>query len=89
VSKANECGQQMSLGTFASIIETRRTVKMNTNSFRQSLLIKCDEEFIKQDIYSDWNSEKEDYEKVKAKLNDAEWNEREEVLELRQMKIKR
>jgi translation initiation factor 4G len=89
VSKANECGQQMSQGTFASITEARRAAEMNTKSFSRSILNKCEDEFKKQDIYSDWNSEKEDYEKMKLKLNDTERNDREDVLEFRRMKIKR
>ena len=51
VSQAEECGQQMSTKIFTSEIECQNdAVKMNT--FKRSLLNKCEDEFNKQDIYT-------------------------------------
>ena len=50
VSQAEECGQQLSTKIFTSEIECHNdAVKMNT--FKRSLLNKCEDEFNKQDIY--------------------------------------
>ncbi|KAL7485405.1 hypothetical protein ACHAW6_011005 [Cyclotella cf. meneghiniana] len=89
VSKANECGQQMSQGTFGSKNEAILEAKKNTRSFKRSLLNMCEDEFKKQDIYSEWTLEKKGYEKMKVTLNDAERNKRAVELELRRMKIKK
>ena len=51
VSQAEECGQQVSTKIFTSEIECQNdAVKMNT--FKRSLLNKCEDEFNKQDIYT-------------------------------------
>lgn len=51
VSQAEECGQQLSTKIFTSEIECHNdAVKMNT--FKRSLLNKCEDEFNKQDIYT-------------------------------------
>jgi len=50
VTQAEECGQQLSSKIFTSEIECQNdAIKMNT--FRRSLLNKCEDEFNKQDIY--------------------------------------
>ncbi|KAL7531385.1 hypothetical protein ACHAXR_005262, partial [Thalassiosira sp. AJA248-18] len=88
VSKSDECGQQLSLEIFTSEIEAQsHATKMNT--FKRSLLNKCEDEFNKQDIYTDWKVEKKEYEKNKAKMEKKERNEKEEELEFRRMKIKK
>lgn len=88
ISKAAECGQQLSLEIFTSEIEAQNhATKMNT--FKRSLLNKCEDEFNKQDIYTDWKAEKKEYEKNKASLTEKEKAEKEEELEFRRMKIKK
>lgn len=88
VSQAEECGQQLSKKIFTSEIECQNdATKMNT--FKRSLLNKCEDEFNKQDIYKDWKVEKKEYEKTKSTLTEAERNEREEELEFRRIKIKK
>jgi translation initiation factor 4G len=50
LNQAEECGQQLSTKIFTSEIEAHNdAVKMNT--FKRSLLNKCEDEFNKQDIY--------------------------------------
>lgn len=88
VSKADECGQQLSLEIFTSEIEAQNhATKMNT--FKRSLLNKCEDEFNKQDIYTDWKAEKKAYEKEKAKLSEKERKEKESDLEFRRIKMKK
>lgn len=88
LSQAEECGQQLSTKIFTSEIECQNdATKMNT--FKRSLLNKCEDEFNKQDIYKDWKEEMKEYKKLKATLSESEQNEREEELEFRRMKIKK
>lgn len=88
VSKAEECGQQLSAEIFTSEIEAQsHATKINT--FKRSLLNKCEDEFNKQDIYTDWKEEKRKFEKEKSKLSEREQAEKEEDLEFRRMKIKK
>jgi translation initiation factor 4G len=88
IGQAVECGQQLSLEVFTSEIEAQNhATKMNT--FKRSLLNKCEDEFKKQDIYTDWKLEKKEYEKNKADLSDKERKDKEEDLEFRKMKIKK
>ena len=88
VSKADECGQQLSLEIFTSEIEAQNhAVKMNT--FKRSLLNKCEDEFNKQDIYTSWKTEMKEYQKEKVKLSEKETKMKEEELEFRRMKIKK
>ncbi len=88
ISKAMECGQQLSLEIFTSEIEAQsHATKMNT--FKRSLLNKCEDEFNKQDIYTDWKAEKKEYDKSKASLTEKEKAEKEAELEFRRMKIKK
>ena len=88
VSKADECGQQLSLEIFTSEIEAQNhATKMNT--FKRSLLNKCEDEFNKQDIYTDWKVEKKEYEKKKASMSESERAGKKEELEFRRMKIKK
>ncbi|EED88616.1 eukaryotic translation initiation factor, partial [Thalassiosira pseudonana CCMP1335] len=61
--------------------------KMNT--FKRSLLNKCEDEFNKQDIYNGWKEEKKAYDKIKATLTEPERVSKEEDLEFRRMKIKK
>lgn len=88
ISEAEECGQQLSLQIFTSEIEAKNhATKMNT--FKRSLLNKCEDEFNKQDIYTEWKVEKKEYEKKKASMPEKEQAEKEEELEFRRMKIKK
>ena len=59
------------------------------NTFTLSLLKKCEDEFNKQDIYTDWKVEKMEYEKKKASFTEEKRTEKEEELEFRRMKIKK
>ncbi|KAL3909427.1 MAG: hypothetical protein SGARI_002604, partial [Bacillariaceae sp.] len=59
------------------------------NSFKRSLLNKCEDEFNKQDIYVDWKKEMAEYEKTKSTLTAAQQAEKEEELGFRRMKIKK
>lgn len=88
VSQAEECGQQLSSKIFTSEIECQNdATKMNT--FKRSLLNKCEDEFNKQDIYNGWKEEKKAYDKIKATLTEPERVSKEEDLEFRRMKIKK
>ncbi len=88
LSQAEECGQQLSTKIFTSEIECLSdATKMNT--FKRSLLNKCEDEFNKQDIYTDWKEEMKEFKKNKASLSESEQAEREEELEFRRMKIKK
>lgn len=87
VEEAEECGQQLS-EIFLSHIECEQDSKKK-NSFKRSLLNKCEEEFNKQDIYADWKKEKAAYEEKKTTMTDAERAETEEELEFRRIRIKK
>lgn len=88
VSKADECGQQLSLEIFTSEIEAQNhAIKMNT--FKRSLLNKCEDEFNKGDIYTDWKTDKKEYEKQKASMSESERKGQEKELEFRRMNIKK
>lgn len=84
---AKDNGQQMS-EIFLSEVECASDAKKK-NSFKRSLLNKCEDEFKKQDIYVDWKAEKKAYEETKSKLSAAEQAEREEELDFRRIKIKK
>ena len=87
-SEAEAAGQQMSSEIFTSEIEAQNhAAKMNT--FKRSLLNKCEDEFNKQDIYTDWKVEKKEYDKTKGSLSERDRNQKEEDLEFRRMKIKK
>jgi hypothetical protein len=87
VSEAKSIGQQMS----KIFLSERECVSDSTkqNSFKRSLLNKCEDEFNKQDIYVDWKTEKAAHEASKSTLTDAECAEKEEELSFRRMKIKK
>eukprot|EP00934_Nitzschia_sp_Nitz4_P002866 Nitzschia sp. Nitz4//scaffold23_size168460//46245//49725//NITZ4_002210-RA/size168460-snap-gene-0.153-mRNA-1//-1//CDS//3329543608//2856//frame0 len=87
VANAEECGQQLSK-IFLSERECASDARKE-NSFKLTLLNKCQEEFSKEDIYADWKKEKAAYEETKDKLTEAERVEQEEELEFRRMKIKK
>ena len=89
VSEAEECGQQLS-EKFLSKAECVSD-SSKQNSFKRSLLNKCEDEFNKQDIYADWKKEKAAYEHSKMDLEggDRERKEKEEELEFRRIKIKK
>jgi MIF4G domain len=87
VAEAEECGQQLS-EIFLSEVECISNAKKK-NSFKRSLLNKCEDEFKKQDIYVDWMKEKKEYDESKSKLTPAERVEREENLNFRRIKIKK
>lgn len=87
VKEHEECGQQIS----KIFLSERECLSDATkqNSFKRSLLNKCEDEFNKQDIYVDWKKEKEAYEETKSTLKEAERAEKEEELGFRRMKIKK
>jgi len=87
VDDAEECGQQLS-EIFLSEMECVSSAKKK-NSFKRSLLNKCEDEFKKQDIYVDWKKEKKEYEESKSKMTPAERAEKEEELKFRRVKIKK
>ncbi len=87
VANHDECGQQLSK-IFLSERECMSDASKQ-NSFKRSLLNKCEDEFNKQDIYVDWKKEKAAYEESKSTLTDAERAEKEEELEFRRIKIKK
>lgn len=87
VKDAEECGQKMS-----KFFLTERECKSDAskhNSFKRSLLNKCQDEFSKKDIYEDWKKEMDSYKENKNTMTEAEQAEREEELEFRRMKIKK
>jgi MIF4G domain len=87
VANHEECGQQLS-----KIFLSERECALDAskqNSFKRSLLNKCEDEFSKQDIYVDWKKEKAAYEATKSTLSEAERAEKEEELHFRRIKIKK
>lgn len=82
-----ECGQQLSK-IFLSHRECMSDATKQ-NSFKRSLLNKCEDEFNKQDIYVDWKKEKAAYEENKSNLAESERAEKEEELNFRRIKIKK
>lgn len=87
VNEADQCGQQLS-EIFLSEVECKSDAAKK-NSFKRSLLNKCEEEFVKQDIYADWKKEKQDYEENKNGMSESERAEKEEDLEFRRIRIKK
>ena len=87
VSEAEECGQQIS-EIFLSEVECKSDASKK-NSFKRSLLNKCEEEFNKKDIYDSWQKEKLQYEDMKSKLTDQERAIQESELNFRRIKIKK
>jgi len=88
VSDAEECGQQLSPGIYLSRPEAVSDANKK-NSFKRSLLNKCEEEFNKQDIYKDWKEEKAKYEETKSTLKESERAEKEEEFGFRRIRIKK
>jgi translation initiation factor 4G len=86
-AEAKECGQQLS-DIFLSQIECESDASKK-NSFKRSLLNKCEEEFNKQDIYVDWMAEKKAYEESKSSMTDVARKEKEEELNFRRIRIKK
>jgi translation initiation factor 4G len=86
-SEAKECGQQLS-EIFLSEVECQADAAKK-NTFKRSLLNKCEEEFNKQDIYEGWKKEWKEYEASKSKLTEAERAEKEEELNFRRIRIKK
>jgi translation initiation factor 4G len=87
MKEAEECGQQMS-EFFLTERECRSDASKH-NSFKRSLLNKCQDEFNKQDIYEDWKKEKASYLETKDSLTEAEQTEKEGELNFRRIKIKK
>ena len=87
VSEAEECGQQLS-GIYLSEVEAKNDSKKK-NSFKRSLLNKCEEEFNKQDIYKDWKEEKAAYDQTKSTLSEQTRAEKESEFEFRRIRIKK
>lgn len=84
---AKDCGQQLS-EIFLSEVECQADAAKK-NTFKRSLLNKCEAEFIKKDIYVDWKKELEEYESSKSKFTEAERAEKEEDLDFRRIRIKK
>ena len=87
VGDAEEVGQQLS-DIFLSQMECESDAAKK-NSFKRSLLNKCEEEFNKQDIYVDWKAEKKAYEETKSSLAESARAEKEEELDFRRIRIKK
>ena len=87
VAEHEECGQQLSTIFLSEIECSSDAVKQN--SFKRSLLNKCQDEFDKQDIYVGWKEEKKAYEENKASMTEAEQGEKEAELDFRRIKIKK
>lgn len=87
VSEAEECGQQMS-EIFLSEVESISNAKKK-NSFKRSLLNKCEDEFKKQDIYVDWKKDNKEFEETKSTLTPKDAKEQESDLNFRRIKIKK
>ena len=87
VEDAKKCNQQLS-----KIYPTEESCKadaLKQNSFKRTLLNKCEDEFNKQDIYIDWKEEMKAYQETKDALTDNQRAEKEEELDFRRMKIKK
>lgn len=87
VHEAAECGQQMS-EIFLSEVECMSDANKK-NSFKRSLLNKCQEEFNKQDRYDILKEEMKAYEQNKASMTEAERAETAEELKFRRIRIKK
>jgi len=87
VGDAEDCDQQLSV-IFLSEMECRSDATKK-NSFKSSLLNKCEVEFNKQDIYVDWKKENKDYEENKSTMTEAERVEKEGNLNFRRIRIKK
>lgn len=86
-SEMEQCGQQVS-NIFLSEVECRSDATKK-NSFKSSLLNKCENEFNKQDIYVDWKAEKKGYEETKSTMTPADLKEKASDLNFRRIKIKK
>jgi len=87
VSEHEECGQQLSkifLSERESVSDANKQ-----NSFKRSLLNKCEDEFLKQDIYVDWKKENSTYAESKGSLSAKEQAEKEKDLNYRRGLIKK
>lgn len=87
VQDHEECGQQLSK-IFLSERECMSDANKQ-NSFKRILLNKCEDEFLKQDIYEELKKEKAAYNDSKSTMTDAEQAEKEEEMEFRRIKIKK
>lgn len=86
-SDHDQCGQQFSkifLSERESVSDANKQ-----NSFKRSLLNKCEDEFNKQDIYEDWKKEEAEYKKNKSSMSAKDIAEKDEDLNFRRMKIKK
>jgi len=87
VADHEECGQQ-----FSKIFLSERECASDAtkqNSFKRSLLNKCEDEFNKQDIYVDLKKEKASYHESKGSMSAKEQAEKEDDLKFRNIKIKK
>merc|ERR1712071_729808 len=84
---AEQCNQQLSKQFPTEDICKSDAVKQN--SFKRTLLNKCEDEFNKQDIYVDWKKEKKEYDATKQELSERERAEKEEEFNFRRMQIKK
>ena len=79
VKEAEECGQKM-LNFFLTERECKSDANKH-NSFKQSLLNKCQDKFNKQDIYNEWKKERSAFLQVKKRKTVFEQKEKTEELE--------
>merc|ERR1712238_149003 len=87
VADHEEFGQQ-----FSKIFLSERECASDAtkqNSFKRSLLNKCEDEFNKQDIYVDLKKEKASYHESKGSMSAKEQAEKEDDLKFRNIKIKK
>ena len=87
VAEHEDCGQQLSK-IFLSERECMSDA-VKQNSFKRSLLNKCQDEFDKQDIYVGWKKEMKAYNETKSSMTESERAEKEAELNFRRIKIKK
>lgn len=88
VSEAKECGQQLSEDIFLSERECASDANKQ-NSFKRSLLNKCEDEFNKQDMHVAWKKEKKEYDETKSKLTETQRETQKIELEIRRVQLKK
>ena len=84
---AAESGQQL-VGPFADF-DACAADSQKKNSFKRSLLNKCQDEFQKQDIYKDWKVEKKEFDDKKSDFTAEEQVAMSGEFEFRRTKIKK
>lgn len=88
VAKAEQCGQQLTTKIFTSEIECQGDASKK-NTFKRSLLNKCEDEFNKQDIYQVLKDDMRAYNKAKSTFSAPDAKQKAADLEFRRIKIKK